>query len=180
MIKESNFGLKQIVLDDFKIKNFKTKSEPFEKLLITLEDCLISYDEEIGPEMFVGLVRTFFENYDKAFEKLKGVMSVKDVSMFIDLNYDLLYLIGLYEPRRHETSMTFRYRWSKTYKEANQLEYSILSTIAEQFRIIAELNNASKAKIAEHLELSEIFSSTPKKHSFWDLLRSEVVIQWPR
>lgn len=164
MIRDSEFGIKQIFDERFDKKDYKTNSKSFNSLIENLEN-LSKLDK--SDDLYVMAIHTEFRKHNEIYEKLKTVMTSKDISLFIDLNYDLLKLLALIEPKRHMTFHLYSYPNTKVTKKVNQLEYEILERISEQFRDIAETNGIKE--LAKIQDIAEIFSLPQKKRTwkFW-------------
>lgn len=147
----------------FDSSNFKSNSKKLSKLCEQMESLFLSIDDkEIVYETCIGMIKSEFQSKDESYFKLRSLMSVNDISSFIDLNYDLLGLCSFIEPNRHSKISMVHYPHNKIVKIANQLEFEILSRIAEQFKTIAEILNEPKYRISQRLELSEIFDDFKK------------------
>lgn len=66
--------------------------------------------------------------------------TIEFISHYIEIDYDLLYLLQFCEPERLNPSERFgRYPNSKIAKRTNLLEYEILRELSEKWRLIADL-----------------------------------------
>lgn len=144
MIKLSNFGIQDrlMIFDEkeFRINNKEeyVKRKQLEQLIF--EDDYLTY---------LSLVKE--EHNKRKSEYAIYNPTVEFITKYLNIDYDLLYLLQFCEPERLNPSERFgRYPNSKIAKRCNLLEYDILRELSEKWRLIAELTmQGQKARLPQ-------------------------------